>query len=113
MITTWTTPRLSSIDALEPLRELRIVFLAGGMYKPMRIPSLRPLAGLHGLVKLHLSGVRVADRSLRPLAGLTTLRRLNLPLHFPAEEFAMLELALPQADGNWRDLWRRYATGAR
>jgi hypothetical protein len=113
MVTTWTTPRLSSIDALEPLRELRIVFLAGGMYKPMRIPSLHPLAGLDSLIKLHLSGVRVADCSLRPLAALTTLRRLNLSLHFPVEEFAMLELALPQADGHWRDLWRRYAAGAR
>jgi hypothetical protein len=112
MVMTWTTPRLNSIDALESLRELRIVSLSGGMYEPMRIPSLRPLAGLHSLIKLHLSGVRVADRSLRPLAGLTTLRRLNLPLHFPAEEFAMLEYALPQAEGNWRDLWRRYAMGA-
>jgi len=102
----WRTPKLRSIDALAALHELRIVFLAGGMYRPMRIPSLQPLSGLDRLVKLSLSSVRVTGHSLRPLLTLNALRRLDLPLHFPLEEFAMLEQALPDATGQWRDLWR-------
>jgi hypothetical protein len=106
VVRTWNTPMLRSIDALAELRNLRIVFLAGGMYRPMRIPTLQPLSELEHLVKLSLSNVRVSNSSLRPLVNLHALRRLDLPLHFPLEEFAMLEQALPEATGQWRDLWR-------
>lgn len=109
VVETWNTPKLGSIAALAALHELRIVFLAGGMYHPMRIPSLQPLSKLERLVRLSLSSVRVADRSLAPLVNLHALRRLDLPLHFPLEEFAMLEGALPEARGQWRDLWRDLA----
>ena len=98
------TPRLGSIDAIRWLGNLRVLFIAGGLYRSIRIPSLHPLAGLEHLLKLVLSNVGVADRSLRPLAGLKNLRRLSLPLYFPAEEFAMLERALPEAMGDWRNL---------
>jgi hypothetical protein len=80
---------------------LRIVFLAGGMYHPMRIPSLQPLSKLERLVKLSLSSVRVADRSLGPLLNLHALRRLDLPLHFPAEDLRCSSARCPkrQASG--------------
>ena len=106
LISTWNTPTLQSIDALARLRDLRVVFLSGGMYKPMRIPSLRPLAALDHLMRLSLSSVRVTDGSLKPLTRLTSLRRLDLPLSFPSDQFAMLERALPEAAGMWRELWR-------
>jgi hypothetical protein len=94
--------RLASIEAVASLRDLRVLFLAGGMYRSMRIPSLRPIARLNQLVKLVLMNVGVADRSLSPLSGLKNLRRLTLPRYFPAEEFAMLERELPEAEGDWR-----------
>lgn len=87
--------RLSSIDAIASLRRLRVLFLAGGMYRSMRIASLRPLSGLTELCKLVLSNVGVADRSIIPLADLKKLRRLSLPKYFAAEEFAVLERELP------------------
>lgn len=109
LLSAWNTTGLRSIDALRGLRELRYVSLSGGMYKPIRLPSLDALAGVAGLMKLSLSSVRVADRSLRPLGGLRALQRLDLPLHFTGPEFRWLEEALPAAAGNWRGLWRTMA----
>ncbi|HEX8944627.1 MAG TPA: hypothetical protein VF785_15925 [Gemmatimonadaceae bacterium] len=109
MVSTWHTPKLTSIEALASLRQLRIVFLSGAMYKPMRLPSLRPLSELEHLTKLHLSSVRVADGSLEPLSRLTRLRRLDLPLTFRRGEFEMLERVLPNAQGRWRLQWRHFA----
>lgn len=103
-------PRLTSIDALRELHHLRWMFLGGGMYSPMHLASLAPLAGATRLVALTLSGVRVADRSLRPLAQLRELRRLDLPLHFSGPEFRWLEEHLPNAVGNWRAQWRHMAS---
>ena len=109
LLSSSNTPKLASIDVIGSLADLRILFLAGGMYKPIRIPSLRPLSSLDRLLKLVLSNVRVDEGSLGPLAGLKSLRRLSLPLYFAAEEFMMLERSLPNALGDWRDLWRGQA----
>ncbi|HKW00655.1 MAG TPA: leucine-rich repeat domain-containing protein [Vicinamibacterales bacterium] len=102
LFSAWHVPRLASIQAVERLAGLRVLFLAGGMYRPIRVPSLAPLAGARGLLSLTLSGFRVADRSLAPLAHLRSVRILELPLHFAAEEFKTLATALPHARGTWR-----------
>jgi hypothetical protein len=102
-------PKLSSIEAAAGLRRLKVLWLSGGVYTPMRIASLEPLAKLHGLRSLTLSNVRVRDRSFRALGGMRQLRKLELPLYFPASEFAWLEQKLPQAVGRWRELWRGYS----
>ena len=110
LLSVWNVPTLASIDALASLNELRVVMLSGGMYQPMRVPSLAALRSLSKLAKLHLSSVQVTDGRLDPLAGLVGLRRLQLPLHFRRDGFEQLERALPDADGDWRALWR---SGAR
>jgi hypothetical protein len=109
LFSAWTCTALTSIDALRTLSSLRVLFLAGGMYKPMRIASLAPIANATGLLALTLSNVRVVDESLRPLLDLTALRRLELPLFFAAEEYAAVEKALPHARGQWRESWRHVA----
>jgi Leucine-rich repeat (LRR) protein len=114
LVSTWSTPKLASIDALASLTDLRVLFLSGTMYGNIKLSSLKPLSNARRLVHLTLSGVRVKDRSLQPIAGLRSLQMVELPLHFPAEEFRMLERALPQARGQWRERWRQFGPrGAR
>jgi hypothetical protein len=110
LLSAWHVPKLRSIDAVAGLRELRVLFLAGSTYAAVQIPSLDPISRLQQLTSLTLSNVRVRDRRLIPLAQLTQLRKLDLPLRFPPEEFEMLEEALPQAKGRWRSLWRSRVT---
>jgi hypothetical protein len=102
LLSVWSAPKLRSIDAVASLPALRVVFLSGGMYRPIRVASLQPLANATQLVSLRLSSLRVRDRSLAPLHGLRRLRRLALPSYFPASEFTALALALPDAMGNRR-----------
>lgn len=102
----WHAAAVTSIDAIAGLGQLQVLHLAGAMYRPMRLPSLAPLASLEHLCMLTLSGVSVRDRSLRPLGGLTRLTRLELPLKFPSAEFEWLEGALPDARGQWKASWR-------
>lgn len=106
LLSIWSAPKLSSIDALASLADLRVLFLSGTTYGHIKVPSLRPLSNARRLLHLTLSGVRVKDQSLHPLAALGSLRVVELPLRFPPEEFRMLESALPDARGKWREQWR-------
>ena len=103
----WRCAALTSIAPLAGLRRLRLVFLDGNMYAPMRIDSLTPLAELHDLEVIKLQNVRVRDRDLRPLHALKKLRRLELPDFFPRREFDALAAALPTVQGRWKSRLER------
>ena len=113
LLSIWSAPKLSSIDALASLGDLRVLFLSGTMYGHIKLSSLRPLSNARRLLHLTLSGVRVKDQSLHPLAALGSLQVAELPLRFPPDEFRMLESALPDVRGKWREQWRHYASRGR
>jgi hypothetical protein len=98
----WHCVRLDNIAPLAGLKKLKLVFLAGAMYTPMRLASLGPLAGLTNLRVLKLANVRVRDRDLTPLHGLAALEALALPKFFSSDAFQALAAALPLAKGRWR-----------
>lgn len=88
------------LATLPELPELTGLHLGGGMWTPLKVPSLAPLTRLPGLRYLRLSNVRPADESLRPLAALQALRELHLPNFFAIEETARLAAALPNTKSN-------------
>ncbi|HEY9142702.1 MAG TPA: hypothetical protein VIM90_01555 [Arenimonas sp.] len=77
---------------VQGLQGLRALGLAGdsNSIKPLKIPSLAPLADLQEIERLSLHTVRVGDGSLAPLAEMRKLRWLSLANVFPMEEVARL-----------------------
>lgn len=77
---------------VQGLQGLRALGLAGdsNSIKPLKIPSLAPLADLQEIERLSLHTVRVEDGSLVPLAEMRKLRWLSLANVFPMEEVARL-----------------------
>ena len=85
---------------LQGLQGLRALGLAGdsNSIKPLKIPSLAPLAKLQEVERLSLHTVRVDDGSLAPLAAMQRLRWLSLANVFPMEEVARLAGRRPDID---------------
>lgn len=87
------------LETLPALPQLTGLYLGGGMWSTLKVPSLTPLTRLPNLRYLQLSNVRPEDGSLRPLAALQGLRDLHLPNFFAIEETARLSAALPATKG--------------
>jgi hypothetical protein len=85
---------------VQGLQGLRALGLAGdsNSIKPLKIPSLAPLADLQEIERLSLHTVRVGDGSLAPLAEMRKLRWLSLANVFPMEEVARLAGRRPDID---------------
>jgi hypothetical protein len=96
---------LGPIGALRELETLSIDAAIGE--RDLRVPTLAPLAGLSGLVRLRLAGVRAEDGSLAPLHGLRAVRDVFIGDTYPPPELRALALALPDASGEWLDTYRR------
>ena len=90
-----------SLEPLASCARLRTLWLSGTTWKPMRVPSLQPLACLTKLERLMLPSVRVEDKKLTPLHSLTKLSEAKLPNFFAASEFAAFAAAVPGARGKW------------
>jgi hypothetical protein len=80
---------LAFLAGMENLRSLGIAGDSNSI-KPLKLPTLAPLAALQSLEKLSLTTLRVEDGSLAPLAGLPKLAWLDLCNAFPMEEVARL-----------------------
>ena len=87
---------------VQGLQGLRALGLAGdsNSIKPLKIPSLAPLADLQEIERLSLHTVRVDDGSLAPLAEMRKLRWLSLANVFPMAECARLAGLRPDLDFN-------------
>jgi len=83
-------PRLVDLEGIEALATLTGLRAGGGMWKAMRLPSARPLAGLRSLKRLELEQIRFADDDIRVLAELTRLRYLRLSNQFERAQVAFL-----------------------
>lgn len=97
---------IHDLDPLSAVTGLTTLCVEGGFSKPLRLPSLQPLAPLRSLGRLRLASIRIADRSLQPLHNLAALRDLFIADVFPPDEFRALAAALPDARGEWLDSHR-------
>lgn len=102
---------VEDLAPLRGLRDLEALSIEGGMSRDLRVPTLDPLAGLAGLVRLRIASLRVADGGLRPLHGLLGVRHVFIPDMFPPAEMRALAAALPEARGEWLDSYRRDPAG--
>lgn len=115
----WYAPRLRSLAGVEHLRGLRELIVGdvrgplpldevaslasletmsmeGGMWRPLAVPSLQPLASLERVERLRIASIKVEDQSLAPLRGLSRVRDVFIANQFPLEEFARLAAAWPE-----------------
>jgi hypothetical protein len=93
--------RVTDLDPLASLKQLKALAVEGSLWTPMRVASLAPLCALERLEYLFLTNLRVVDKSLRPLHALTRLRALQCANFYPATEFAALANARPTLRCDW------------
>jgi hypothetical protein len=87
--------KVDSLNELSNLVGLETLCIEGGMWRDIKIPTLKPLSSLVRLKHLRLASIRVEDRSLQPLHSLTKLSEVFIAKSFPSTEFFALADALP------------------
>jgi len=90
--------KISNIAEIQSAENLVSLSLEGGMWKPLRIDSLKPLINLKKLQYLRLMQIKVADESLEPIAELNNLKTLEISNQFPTKEYANLAVKLSKTD---------------
>lgn len=93
----------TSVGPISRLTQLKTLSIEGGFTVPLRLESLKPLAGLIGLENLRLASMRVTDGSLAPLRTLSKVRSTFITAQFAASELRELARALPLAHGEHLD----------
>lgn len=88
--------KIGSIDELSTLSDLEALCIEGGMWRGIKIPTLKPLSPLIRLKQLRLASIRVDDQSLQPLFPLINLNEVFISKNFPDSEFFALADALPK-----------------
>ena len=92
---------VQSIDPVSFCTKLTALGLEGGMWKPMKVSTLAPLAGLESLTHIFITNLVVGDGSLQALKGIKQLQVIQCANFFSAEEFADLASALPSLTCDW------------
>lgn len=83
-------PRLTDLHGVEQLTHLDEFRAAGGVWKPLRIDTIKPLSRLRNLSRLSLQHIRLEDDDITPLAALSNLQSLVLSNEFEREQVAYL-----------------------
>jgi hypothetical protein len=83
-------PRLANIEGIETLVNLTRLRLSGGIWKPLRVNSVGPIAALRALTSLALQNIRIADGDITVLAQLRHLTDLVLSNQFERGQVAFL-----------------------
>ncbi|MBP1840115.1 hypothetical protein [Formosa algae] len=86
--------KISNIDEIENISQLKSLSLEGGMWKPMKLDSLKSIAVNRNLGYLRLINLRLKDNSLKPLWNLSKLELLDISNQFPTKEIAGLSRVL-------------------
>jgi hypothetical protein len=102
--------RVNDLDPLGALTSLSALGVEGSIWTRMRVASLAPLAGLHGLRSLFLTNLTASDRGLRHLHSLARLEVLQIGALFPDEEFVRLRHALPRLRCDWFEIIDRHGS---
>ena len=90
--------KISNIDEIQVAKNLVSLSLEGGMWKPLKIDSLKPIIHLEKLEYLRIMQIKVADESLKPIAELNNLKTLEISNQFPTKEYANLAVKLSKTD---------------
>ncbi|HZX57903.1 MAG TPA: hypothetical protein VFE54_04235 [Mucilaginibacter sp.] len=93
--------KISNVDAISKVNNLEYLVLEGGMWKPLKLDSLTPLAGLSKLQFLRLANMQVKIDGLRPIANLKDLQELDLSNQFETSDYAYLTAKLPDTKCNY------------
>ena len=89
----------SKITSVEPIKSainLDYLILEGGMWKPLKIDTLKPLAALSNLRELRLANIQVKEDGLQPIGELMGLKELMLSNQFETKDYAYLSVKLPE-----------------
>ncbi len=82
--------RLGNVAGVEKLTGLRRLVLEGGVWKPLRLASIRPVASIHDLEEFTLLNTHLEDDDITCLAALRHLKSLTLSNQFDRAQVAML-----------------------
>lgn len=91
-------PKIIDLESFADAVHLKNLSIEGGIDKPMKIQSLKPLASLKNLKTLRLANVKVQDNSLGHLKELRKLKNLWVSNQFSTEEFAKLSVEMPKVN---------------
>jgi hypothetical protein len=89
---------LRDLDCIARLTQLEVLILTGTYGRNLRLPSLRPIAGLTKLRVVILAAVRLDDWSLSPLHQSACLEHFSCPKACPRTELEALQVKHPQLD---------------
>jgi hypothetical protein len=82
--------KILNINELENISQLKNLSLEGGMWKSMKLESLKPIENNRNLEYLRLNNLSVKDNSLVSLWNLSKLKKLDISNQFPTKEIAIL-----------------------
>ena len=99
---------IHDLTPLSTLTHLRALGVEGGVWTPMQVATLAPLAALSNLESLFITNLQVTDKSLQPLHALANLRVLQCAKFFARDAFVSLAAARPGLSCDWFDeaSWR-------
>jgi hypothetical protein len=86
--------RLADLSGLESVPRLQELALLCGIWNPLKVRTLQPIAALKSLTCLRLTA-DAQDGSLEPLRGLSKLEELDVNLLQPFEQVAKLSAYFP------------------
>ena len=92
---------LANLDWLNSANHLEVIGIEGGMWSPMTIPSLSPLADLKSLQAFLGTSTKLTDKNLMPLAGCPNLKFIGIARVAPRNEFERLSQARPDIYCEW------------
>ena len=101
---------MSDLEWLRPLKDrLFVLGVEGSMWKPQRLPGLRPLEGF-AIEALFMGNTIIEDQDLSPVATMPNIRLFHTGLNAPRDEFIALESKKPELECNWfgDDKWGDY-----
>ncbi len=87
-------PKVNEISQLSLATQIDQLSLSGGIGKPLKIKTLKPLESLKQLKYLSLTNLRLEDDTLKPLMELKNLKHLDLSNQFETKEYAFLAARL-------------------
>ncbi len=93
--------KISTVNPISNAGNLEYLVLEGGMWKPLKLDNLSPLAGLSKIQFLRLANMHVKIDGLTPIANLKGLEELDLSNQFETSEYAYLTAKLPDTKCNY------------
>ena len=92
---------MANLDWLSAADRLEVIGIEGGMWSPMTIPTLQPLAGLASLRAFLGTSTKLGDKQLMPLADCPSLRFVGIARVAARDEFERLHQARPDIYCDW------------